>query len=80
MEIRGDAALAAEVGWLAENLRWDVEDDLARIVGELPAHQLAKAARWMADAARRFAAAGLGVARGTAQGLASLRPNRSGDQ
>ncbi len=80
MEIRGDAALAAEVGWLAENLRWDIEDDLARIVGELPAHQLAKAARWMVDAARRLAATGMGVARSTADGLASLRPNRSGGQ
>jgi ubiquinone biosynthesis protein UbiJ len=80
MEIRGDAALAAEVGWLAENLRWDIEDDLARIVGELPAHQLAKTARWMVDAARRLAATGMGVARSTADGLASLRPNRSGEQ
>lgn len=80
MEIRGDAALAAEVGWLAENLRWDIEDDLARIVGELPAHQLAKTARWMVDAARRLAATGLGVARSTADGLASLRPNRNNDQ
>jgi ubiquinone biosynthesis protein UbiJ len=80
MEIRGDAELAAEVGWLAENLRWDIEDDLARIVGELPAHQLAKAARWMVDAARRLAATGMGVARSTADGLASLRPNRSNEQ
>ena len=80
MEIRGDAALAAEVGWLAENLRWDIEDDLARIVGELPAHQLAKTARWMVDAARRLAATGMGVARSTADGLASLRPNRNNDQ
>ncbi|MEY2690093.1 MAG: hypothetical protein RL375_4293 [Pseudomonadota bacterium] len=80
MEIRGDAALAAEVGWLAENLRWDIEDDLARIVGELPAHQLAKAARWMVDAARRLAATGMGVARSTADGLAGLRSRRSGEQ
>jgi ubiquinone biosynthesis protein UbiJ len=80
MEIRGDAALAAEVGWLAENLRWDIEDDLARIVGDLPAHQLAKTARWMVDAARRLAATGMGVARSTADGLASLRPNRSSEQ
>jgi len=42
MDIQGDAAFAAEVAWLAENLRWDIEDDLARLVGEVPAHELAR--------------------------------------
>lgn len=45
MEIHGDAALAAEVSWLAENLRWDIEDDLARVVGNAPAHQMAQFGR-----------------------------------
>src|SRR5690349_3424209 len=26
----GDAALAADVSWLMDNLRWDLQDDLAR--------------------------------------------------
>ena len=37
IEVAGDAALAAEVNWLAENLRWDVADDLQRILGPGPA-------------------------------------------
>jgi hypothetical protein len=82
MEIQGDAALAGEVGWLAENLRWDIEDDLARIVGDAPAHQLARVMRWGVDAARRLAAGSAGLARGTASGLDSLRARaaRSSDR
>ena len=29
VKIEGDVQLAAEIGWLAENLRWDFEEDLA---------------------------------------------------
>ncbi|MFG5408261.1 hypothetical protein ABXN37_09225 [Piscinibacter sakaiensis] len=29
IEVSGDAALAADVSWLFENLRWDLEDDPA---------------------------------------------------
>jgi len=42
VEIAGDAALAADVSWLMDNLRWDVQDDLARVVGPGPAHELAR--------------------------------------
>jgi len=42
MDIRGDAALAGEVSWLAENVRWDIEDDLARVIGDGPARMLGK--------------------------------------
>jgi ubiquinone biosynthesis accessory factor UbiJ len=33
VDVRGDATFAADVSWLIDNLRWDVRDDLARIVG-----------------------------------------------
>jgi ubiquinone biosynthesis accessory factor UbiJ len=45
VKIEGDVQLAAEVGWLAENLRWDIEEDLSRLMGDAPAHTLAQAAR-----------------------------------
>lgn len=45
VKIEGDVQLAAELGWLAENLRWDFEEDLSRILGDVPAHALADAAR-----------------------------------
>ena len=40
--VSGDAELAADVGWLMDNLRWDVQDDLARIVGQAGAAELAR--------------------------------------
>lgn len=52
MTIEGDAALAADVSWLADNLRWDIEADLAQIVGPVAAHQLGRAGRALAAALR----------------------------
>ena len=42
IEVAGDAQLAADVNWLFDNLRWDLEDDLARLIGDVPARELAK--------------------------------------
>lgn len=55
VQIEGDVQLAAEVAWLAENLRWDVEEDLARLLGDVPAHALADAGRRLLQALRTFA-------------------------
>ncbi|HMN92529.1 MAG TPA: hypothetical protein PKC60_04785 [Hydrogenophaga sp.] len=54
VDIRGDVQLAAEVAWLVDNLRWDVEEDLSRLVGDGPAHALARAGRGVASALRAF--------------------------
>jgi ubiquinone biosynthesis protein UbiJ len=54
VRIEGDVQLAAEVNWLADHVRWDVEEDLARILGDAPAHALGDAARSIATALRRF--------------------------
>jgi ubiquinone biosynthesis accessory factor UbiJ len=40
IEVSGDAALAGDISWLMDNLRWDVQDDIARWIGQGPAHQL----------------------------------------
>ncbi len=42
VDIQGDAQFAADLSWLIDNLRWDVQDDLARIVGQGPAHEIAR--------------------------------------
>jgi ubiquinone biosynthesis protein UbiJ len=61
LEVEGDPALAAEVRVLAGHLRWDVEEDLSRVLGDVAAHRLGEAARaflaWQADAGRRLAEA-----------------------
>ncbi|HEY1289066.1 MAG TPA: SCP2 sterol-binding domain-containing protein [Burkholderiales bacterium] len=58
LEVDGDPKLAAEVGALARHLRWDVEEDLSRLFGDVAAHRIAEAGRalagWHADAARRL--------------------------
>ena len=45
VKIEGDVQLAAEINWLADHVRWDAEEDLARIVGDVPAHMLGNAVR-----------------------------------
>lgn len=57
IEVDGDAQLAADVDWIVEHLRWDVEDDLARAVGPTAAHGLARAGATLADGLRRTAGA-----------------------
>jgi ubiquinone biosynthesis protein UbiJ len=54
LRIEGDVQLAAEVNWLVDHVRWDVEDDLARVIGDVPAHTIATGARRAADALRQF--------------------------
>ena len=44
VEISGDAAFAADLNWLIDNLHWDIQDDLARVVGQAPARELARMA------------------------------------
>jgi ubiquinone biosynthesis protein UbiJ len=58
ISVDGDAALASDVNWLIENLRWDVQDDLARIVGDAPAREIARfgsaVAKALRDGARKL--------------------------
>ena len=56
VRIEGDVQLAAEINWLADHIRWDIEEDLSRIIGDVPAHMLGRAARGMAAALRPFIA------------------------
>jgi ubiquinone biosynthesis protein UbiJ len=52
MRMEGDAALAEDVAFLARHLTWDAEGDLARVIGDIPAHRAASAARAVRDWAR----------------------------
>ena len=56
VRIEGDVQLAAEVNWLAEHVRWDIEDDLSRIVGDVPARTLTQFVNRMREAVAKFAA------------------------
>lgn len=54
VRIAGDVQFAAEVNWLVDHVRWDLEEDLARVMGDAPAHAVAQMGRSMAEALRRF--------------------------
>jgi ubiquinone biosynthesis accessory factor UbiJ len=60
VDIQGDVQLAAEVAWLVDNVRWDVEEDLSRLVGDAMAHTLVRVARSAAIAVRGFVERGPG--------------------
>jgi ubiquinone biosynthesis protein UbiJ len=59
MDVSGNARLASEVMFLFRHLRWDVEGEMAKVLGDVAAHRLAGLARdiaaWHLDAARRVA-------------------------
>lgn len=42
LAVQGDAALATDVNWLIDNLRWDVEADLEKFFGARIAHEVAR--------------------------------------
>jgi ubiquinone biosynthesis protein UbiJ len=60
VEMTGDAEFAGEIAFIAKNLRWDVEEDLARLMGDAAAHRAVSTARaaaaWGVDASERLAA------------------------
>ena len=56
VKIEGDVQLAAELGWLAENVKWDFEEDLSRVLGDIPAHAIADASKRLVQAIKSFVA------------------------
>jgi len=57
VRVEGDVQLAAEVNWLADHVRWDLEEDLARLLGDVPAHVLADGVRSLVRGLRGFVGA-----------------------
>jgi ubiquinone biosynthesis accessory factor UbiJ len=45
IEIAGDTDFAAAINRVARNLRWDVEEDLSRVFGDIAAHRMAETGR-----------------------------------
>lgn len=58
-KISGSAELAENLGFLIRNLRWDVESDLAGLVGDIAARRLVEGGKrvgqWQAEQARNLA-------------------------
>lgn len=60
LRIQGDVQLAADINWLVDNVQWDVEEDMSRIIGDVPAHTLANLGRSIAGAVRQFVGGRMG--------------------
>jgi ubiquinone biosynthesis accessory factor UbiJ len=52
---QGDPQLAATLSGIARNLRWDVEEDLSRVVGDIAAHRMVQSGRRLDTWARQGA-------------------------
>ena len=57
VRVEGDVQLAAEVNWLVDHVRWDIEEDLARVLGDAAAHQVAEFGRLLRKALAGFVTA-----------------------
>jgi ubiquinone biosynthesis protein UbiJ len=78
VKIDGDVQLAADIGWLAENLRWDAEEDLSRLIGDAPAHALADVGRRLASGLKQFLSNGpLSPSAASASTVSTPQPERS---
>jgi ubiquinone biosynthesis protein UbiJ len=53
VRIEGDAEFATAIAKLAEHLRWEPEEDLARLIGDAPAWRVATTVRSAGEHARR---------------------------
>ena len=45
LKLEGDARLASALGDIAQHMRWDAEEDLSRVVGDVLAHRTGQALR-----------------------------------
>jgi ubiquinone biosynthesis protein UbiJ len=57
LQIQGDAALATDVNWLVDHLRWDIAADLEPLIGPAAAHEVVRMGSALARGLRRAAAA-----------------------
>jgi len=54
VHIEGDVQLAAEVNWLIDHVRWDVEEDLSKLLGDAAANTLVSMGRQALQAMQQF--------------------------
>lgn len=78
IRIEGDVQFAAEINWLVDNVRWDVEEDLARVIGDAPAHTVGQVARRASQALRQFVGARMATAAPASAGAAVPVPPAPG--
>jgi ubiquinone biosynthesis protein UbiJ len=77
VRIAGDVQLAAEVQWLVDHVRWDLEEDLSKVVGDAPAHAMGQGMHRVAEALRSFVG-GKGAPAATSAPVPPAGPGQAG--
>ena len=54
VKIFGDVLLAAEIGWIRDHVRWDIEADVARVIGDVPAVNLTRIVKGLIATVQQF--------------------------
>ena len=54
VKIFGDVLLAAEIGWIRDHVRWDIEADVARVIGDVPAVSLTRIVKGVIATVQQF--------------------------
>jgi len=59
MKVDGNTALAQEIAYLSRHLRWDFEEDLSKVFGDVVAHRTGETVRnlngWVSEASHNLA-------------------------
>lgn len=76
IRIEGDVQFAAEINWLVDHVRWDVEEDMARVIGDAPARAVASVVGRAVQALRSFVGARVSGGQAPAPAAGEL-PDRS---
>jgi ubiquinone biosynthesis accessory factor UbiJ len=71
VEVEGDAALAGALTGVLSTLRWEVEEDLSRLIGDIAAHRVVQAGHAFAESQR---AAAKNLARSLGEYVTEERP------
>lgn len=77
VSIQGSAGLAETLAAVFRHLEWDIEDDLAKLTGDIIAHRAVSTARALSEAARQRFDALCSGASGERTGLTGMKEWRS---
>lgn len=53
IKIDGDVHLATELGKILQHMRWDIEEDLSKIIGDIPANKIASISKQTLASAKK---------------------------
>lgn len=77
LRVEGDVLLAGLLGELIQSLEWDYEDDLSRVIGDIPARRVGELASRVGAAGQNV---GRAVGRRAAQAMSGARAGRPADE